>query len=908
MRSWTGEFGAGRSRRTGPIVSPVAAPPSGMVTFLFTDIEASTRLWEEHEGEMAVALARHDVLLRDVIGGRRGYVFSRAGDAFAASFSTAADAVDAAVEAQRVLRSERWPAPVSLSVRLGLHSGVSHERDGDYFGPVVNRSARLMSAAHGGQVLASAATIAQLPRDRVRVADLGRHRLADLLEPEHVYQIEIDGDGDLYPPLTTLDAVEHNLPVYRSAFYARGADLDAVKSLLDSGGVITLAGFGGVGKTRLALEVAARLNTEYDAVLLVDLAPIAEPELVVSATAATLGISAGDVAGDSSAVVRALQVRETLLVFDNCEHLVDPVAELVGLIAESCSTCKVLATSREPLGVDGERVWRVPSMELDTARALFEDRARAVRPDMVIGPNEGEAVEEICTRLDGIPLALELAAARAQHLSVQEIAGLLDQRFQLLSGGRRRARQRQQTLQATMDWSYGLLRSEEQQALRCCAVFVGGFTLDGLSGVLGESAGVVLDLLGSSVAKSLVIAEIPEDGSSRYRLLETVRQYALERLIDRGEARSVRERHARWYRNRLHEQARDVARARVAGGGFRFVDRRRADLPNLLATLDWVDEEHDLVVLGRFATSMVLYLETYIWVDDVNRYLGRADVEAVLEGEDLAAYVLATASNANGLGDFNKQLVEATRAHALATPGSETRLLAASHLANALSVFDPDAGLALIVETLTELTPATEWLRANFSGRRADCYIASGRLEQGVQARYELLELLGSSGARLSMFDSDLALVLHVLGRDDEVRSFDAADGRSDLVRHVRWLCLSLAAAAKGHRDQALQHLRDAARIARRSPARLLHRDLLITAAALAFLRGDTHRASVLLGVERERLFARSPGSWALYIHYRDQTRKALTREELDTCKTEARNLTIDQALAQELGDAWELR
>jgi predicted ATPase len=878
-----------------------------MVTFLLTDIEASTRLWEEHEGEMAVALARHDELLREAIAGRRGYVFSTAGDAFAATFRTAADAADAAVEAQRRLRSEPWPEAVSLSVRMGLHSGVSHERDGDYFGPVVNRTARLMAAAHGGQVVASAATVALLPRDRFRVGDLGRHRLADLLEPEHVYQIEIGCDGDVYPPLATLDAVEHNLPVYRSSFYARGAELDAVESLVDSGGVVTLTGFGGVGKTRLALEVAARLSADYEAVLLVDLAPIAEPELVVSATAAPLGISAGDVAGDSSAVVRALQARKTLLVFDNCEHLVDPVAEWVGLIAESCATCTVMATSREPLGVDGERVWRVPSLELETARALFEDRAHAVRPDMVIGPNEAKAVEEICTRLDGIPLALELAAARAEHLSVQEIAGHLDRRFQLLSGGRRRARQRQQTLQATMDWSYGLLRSEEQRTLRCCAVFVGGFTLDGLSGVLGEPAGVVIDLLGSLVAKSLVIAEIPDDGSSRYRLLETVRQYALERLIDQGEAQSVRERHARWFRNRLQDQAGDVARGLFAGSGFGFADRRGVDLPNLLATLDWFDEEHDLVELGRFAASMALYIGPYIWVDDGNRYLGRADVEAVLEAQDLAAYVLANAINANALGDFNNQLDEATRAHGLSKPGSDTRLVAASFLANALAVFNPDAGLALIGETLTELTPTTEWLRATFSGRRADCYITSGRLEQGVEACYEFLELSKVSGARQSMFDSDLAFVLHVLGRDDEVQgALDALDAPSDHELHERRLYLSVAAAANGHPDQALQYLRDSARAARRSPARLLDRDLLIAAAALAFLRGDTHRASVLLGVERERMFPRSPGCWALYIHYRDLARKALTREELDTCKAEARNLTVDQALAQELGDAWE--
>jgi hypothetical protein len=334
---------------------------------------------------------------------------------------------------------------------------------------------------------------------------------------------------------------------------------------------------------------------------------------------------------------------------------------------------------------------------------------------------------------------------------------------------------------------------------------------------------------------------------------------------------------------------------------------RQADLPNFLATLDWFDEEQDLVELGRVVASMVPYIELYVWVDDANRYLGRADVEAVLEGQSLAAYVLTTAINANALGEFNKQFDEATRAHALARPGSDIRLIAASYLANAFAVFNPDAGLALIDETVTELTPATEWLRAGLLGRRVDCYVTSGRLEQGVQAAYELLELSGISDATRSMFGSDVALVLHVLGRDHEVGTrLDAADPRSGLERHEQRLFLSLAAAAKGHPDQALQHLRDAARNARRNPARLFDRDLLITAAALAFLRGDTHRASVLLGVERERMFARSPGTWALYIHYRDQTRQALTREELDTCKTEARTLTTDQALAQELGDAWD--
>jgi hypothetical protein len=370
-------------------------------------------------------------------------------------------------------------------------------------------------------------------------------------------------------------------------------------------------------------------------------------------------------------------------------------------------------------------------------------------------------------------------------------------------------------------------------------------------------------------------------------------------LLDEGEARRLRQRHARWFADTLREAELEPDRDAL--------DRLELERANMLAALDWLEDENDLVELGRVVTRMMLVLPLYTWVDDSNRYLFRADVEAALEREDLAGYALANGLNANAMGDFAKQHDEARRAYGLASCGSAVRLIAASILVNALSVLDPEAGLAVIDEAISELTPASEPTRPLLLAAQADCYITSGRLEEGVRLTYELHELQAARGL-LPYGRADFALILHVLGRNDEARkALDFEPLERQMDPHHQRLGHAVMAAVEGHHDNARTQLFDAARAVRRTQTQLLDRDLLITAAALAFWRGDIHRASVLLGVERERLFARSPGSWVLYTHYRDQTRKALSREELDACKAEARELTIQEALSQELGEAWEL-
>jgi predicted ATPase len=867
------------------------------VTFLFTDMEGSTRRWEADTEGMRAAVEAHDEVVRVAVERHHGVVFSPGGDGFGIAFSRAGDALDCAIEVQQSLRAAGLPG-----VRMGVHTGEAEERDGNYFGTAVNRAARLMAIGHGGQVLVSLATRQLASGATVR--DLGEHRLRDIAEPEHVFQLLVSGVRVDFPPLRSLDARVTNLPVQLTSFISREDDVQQVGGLVQEHRVVTLTGFGGVGKTRLALEVAARLDAAYDAVLFVDLAPVADPDLVVSATAGVLRMHLGETAPEVSSIVQALQTRTTLLVLDNCEHLLDRVAELASVIAERCPRCELMATSREPLGLDGERVWRVPSMELDAAIELFEDRARAARSDFVIRASEGPLIEEICVRLDGIPLALELAAARVDHLTVQEIASLLGDRFRLLSGGRRRARPRQQTLQATMDWSYALLARDEQAMLRCCGVFVGGFTLDALSGVSGEPSSRSLDYLAALVSKSLVNVDRRDEESSRYRLLETVRQYALERVVEMGEASTLRGRHARWFANALSEShpfREQSLRAPAAADVF------DVELPNLLAALDWFDGEDDLYELGRAAARLTRVVRpTLVWADDAHRYLNRADVENVLQGEDLAAYAMANALNANSLGDFGAQLKEARRAYELAKPDSDIRLIAGDILVNALAVFDPEEGIAVSSRAIAELTPETEVLRPILLTGMADCYITSGRLEEGVEVTRQRQRLLNARGQAEIVYHGQIALVLHVLGRNDEARTeLDAGLLGFGMDRHNQCLAEALLAGTDGRHDEARAHLLDAARNAYRTPFRLIDRDLLVAAAGLAYLRGDAHRACILLAVERDSLFTRSPATWALYKHYRDLTRAALTREELDLCKAEARTLTVDGALTQELGDTW---
>jgi predicted ATPase/class 3 adenylate cyclase len=540
--------------------------PTGTVTLLFTDIEGSTRLWDAEPQPMAIALRRHDSIMRAAIEDAAGYVFKTVGDAFCAAFETAQLAAEAAVAAQRALGAEPWPTSRPIRVRMALHTGVCEERDGDYFGPVVNRIARLEAVAHGGQVLLSGVT-GELLSDALPAGlglrDLGMHRLRDLGRPEHVYQLEANVLPSAFPPLPSLDNPElpNNLPSVLSAFIGREQELADVRDLVGSARLVTLTGAGGSGKTRLALQAAAeQIGVASDGVWFADLAPLTEDDQVARAVAAALGLP--EQTSPAEVVTAALAGQESLIVLDNCEHLIDSAAELCGRLIRRCPRVRLLATSREPLGIDGERVYRVPSLTLPGSDAvtadelagsdavrLFVARARMHDPRFVLDDTAAPLVATICRRLDGIPLALELAAAQLSSMSLAQVAARLDQRFRLLTGGSRNAMPRQQTLLATVDWSFGLLSQAERDALTRMSVFVGGFELEAAEAICGSAevdALDVMDLLGSLVDKSLVVADRGSE-SVRYRLLETIRQYSAQELVraaGEAEAMRVRDRHA----------------------------------------------------------------------------------------------------------------------------------------------------------------------------------------------------------------------------------------------------------------------------------------------------------------------------------------------------------------------------
>ena len=525
------------------------------MTFLFTDIEGSTRLWETVPDSMRVALERHDTILRSAIESRDGYVFSTGGDGFAAAFARAADALDAANFAQGALDGEAWPDDACVRVRMGLHTGEATERGGNYFGPVLNRTARLMALGHGGQILTSSVT-AELVE--TALTDLGEHRLRDLSAPMRVYQV----GAQSFPPLRAVENFPTNLPSQVSSFIGREQELARLSKVLDESRVVTLTGVGGVGKTRLALQGAAELLPRFrDGAWLVELAPLRDPEAVPGAVAAVFGVTPRLGQSTEEALVEFFRGKALLLVLDNCEHLLDPVSELVELVERCCPGLVVLATSREGLAVEGERILAVPSLDAPApdaelsvqlhadAVALFVDRATSVDSDFVLTHQNAFAVAQICRRLDGIPLAIELAAARVGAMTPAELAQALERRFYTLAGRRRRAVERHQTLRAAIDWSYDLCTEGERRLLARLAVFVGGCTRPAVEAICaGEpiKPAEVFELLAALVGKSLVVAQ--RDGhQTRYHLLETIREYAEERLADWEETAAVRGLHARYY-------------------------------------------------------------------------------------------------------------------------------------------------------------------------------------------------------------------------------------------------------------------------------------------------------------------------------------------------------------------------
>ena len=608
--------------------------PSGTVTFLFSDVEGSTQLLERHGAAMGRALGRHHELFEQIAEHQGGAIFETVGDAVYAAFGNASSAVAAALDAQRALAAEDWGPIGRLAVRIALHTGTVQRRGDHYFGPALFRVARLQALGYGEQTLLSAVTAGlaadALPAD-ASLRDLGTHRLKDLGEPEHVYQLVHPELRAEFPALKSLGAHPHNLPVQLSSFVGREAEVAELGQLLGQYRLVTLLGPGGIGKTRLALQVAAeQLEAFPDGVFFVDLAPVRDPELVPGAIATSLGLREQPGQPISATLVEHLASRQVLLVLDNLEQLLPPVAHSVAELLAAGPHVRLIATSRAPLRVRGEQEFTVETLSAGDPRrledqppaavALFVERARAIRPDLAIDQETGPLIAAICGRLDGLPLAIELAAARLRLFSLTALSARLEHSLPLLIGGATDLPERQRTLNATIAWSEQLLNEAEARIFARLGVFVGGFTLEAAEAVAGPDLARVLDALSVLLEQSLLRLVDAVAGEPRYAMLQTIREYALERLADRQEAEGLREAHADHYLL-LSERARSELDGPEQQAWYRRLDQ---DLGNVRAGVAWAEVAQSGDQLLRFGAALYPYWASRALFEEFRRWAAAA--------------------------------------------------------------------------------------------------------------------------------------------------------------------------------------------------------------------------------------------------------------------------------------------
>jgi predicted ATPase/class 3 adenylate cyclase len=642
--------------------------PSGIVTFLFTDIEGSTKIAQEHPETMSALLARHHEILNQSIQAHNGYVFQIIGDAFCVTFDSAPQALNAAVQAQRSLCKEAW-SPAPIKVRMGIHTGKADvQENGQYRGYLtMSHVQRLMSAAHGGQVLISQAT-QELVRNEmpagVTLRDMGERRLKDMIHAEPIYQLVVPDLPADFPQIKTLDTYHHNLPAQMTSFIGRATELAEIKQTLEEHRLVTLTGSGGAGKSRLSLQVALEcLHRFADGIWLAELAPVTDPGLVPQTLLTIFRLREDSHRSALEILIDHLRTKTALLLLDNCEHLIEACAQISEALLHACPNLRILASSREALGIDGEVAYRVPSLstpnptklppldrleKVDSIR-LFVERAAAAKPGFTLSAQNASALAQICSRLDGIPLAIELAASRVKVLSPEQIAARLDDRFRLLTGGSRTALPRQQTLRAMIDWSYSLLSEQEKTLFRRLAVFVGGWTLEAAESV-GAEVGQddilphdVLDLLTRLVDKSLVLAE-ESAGEIRYHRLETIRQYSREKLFETDEVESMRDRHLDYF-----VRFAELVDEKLKGGDqLLWQSRMAAEQDNLRAALEWGvgrDPDSALRIAGAanlFWTAGGYSAEGFRWTTKALEQVERAPMpQDITRAQRLAAHAKA---------------------------------------------------------------------------------------------------------------------------------------------------------------------------------------------------------------------------------------------------------------------------
>jgi predicted ATPase/class 3 adenylate cyclase len=869
---------------------------SGTVTLLFTDIEGSTRLWEQDRERMSAALAGHDELARAAVEGHRGTVVKMTGDGMYAAFGDPADAINATLNLQLALADSATTNNVALRVRCGLHAGVVENRDNDLFGPPVNRAARIMGAAHGGQVLLSQAVVDGLREifpPAVSLRDLGKVRLKDLATPEHVYQLLHPDLRQDFPALRSLESTPNNLPQQVTSFVGREREQAEVKKLLARAPILTLLGIGGVGKTRLSLQVAADVLDRFtDGVWFVELASVTDARLVPQAVASVLGVIEEPGRPVTEALVKFVRDRELLVIFDNCEHLVRACADLAKQLLRTGSRMKLLASSREHLHVPGETTYRVPALAVPDPREssaveaplqyegvrLFVDRAQAVQPEFAVTAENAKALVDICRRLEGIPLAVELAAARVRSLSVDAIAERLTDRFRLLTRGARTNLPRQQTLRALIDWSFDLLDAAEKTVFARLAVFAGAFTLEaaeevGAGGAIAETD--ILDLLTALVDKSLIELDA---GGSRYRMLETVRQYAAEKMFASDEADAVHTRHLESFLA-LATEAHPQLWGKQQGKWLARLDLERE---NFLAALAWCDRASNGAAQGlRFAEALQLY-----WLPRGLLELGyRVTLEALARpGARMRDHLRAGALYAAS------QLAYFMGAYA------ESRRHAEEGLAIALEV---DA-LGRVTALQLILGYAYQALGDRAAARTHFESSADGARKMGDKARlsFALNALAGHHGeandldAAEPLFEEALALAREE--NDHET----VALGCANLARVV---------IERGDAERARVLAAEGATLAREIGSTRAGHDALEVATGLAVLRGDWTRAARFAGavqaVMDETGLHRSPVDEAAFAAQIAKARAALGDAAFDAAQAMGKSLPYAQSLDE--AQAW---
>jgi predicted ATPase/class 3 adenylate cyclase len=915
--------------------------PTGTITFLFTDVEGSTKLWERNPEAMSRALSHHDELIRNAVEAHDGFVFKTVGDAFYVAFSTAAKAVEAAIDAQKSLLSEEWEETGPLKVRIALHTGTAEERGGDYFGPTLNRAARLLSAGHGGQVLLSLST-QELVRDRLPlgagVRDLRVRRLKDVLGPEHIFQLTAPDLPASFPPLNTLDVRLNNLPIQPTPLLGREREVAEIADLLRREDVrlLTLTGTGGTGKTRLALQSAAELIDDFDdGVFLVALAPISDPELVASTVAGALSVSESAGRPLKEDLRDFLSNKELLLVLDNFEQVVD-AAPLVGELLSGCPGLKVLATSRTLLRIYGEHEYAVRPLELpdpdhlppiETLRQyeavrFFTERARAANAHFSLTNENALAVAEICARLDGLPLAIELAAARIKLLSPQAMRSRLGNPLKFLTGGARDLPERQRTLRGAIAWSHALLDESEQVLFARLSVFSGGCALEAVEAIcdpVGDLFVDVLEGLSSLLDKSLLRQEEMVEEEPRFVMLETIREYARERLELSGEAEEIRRLHAEYFLALAEQGASEQQGPEEAA----WLERLDLEHDNMRAALSWMLESEEAEpglrlsgALWQFWDMRGYYGEGRRWLEEALAKDGRASVARAkaLEGvgwlADLQGDIdRAVAAAEEGLSVGARVKVETSVTASLLRILGSAAYVSGDH-ERAARLYEES--LALSREARDERGIASSLLQlGNVSSDLGDHEEAKTFYEEGLALSRQLDDKALLASALISVGAEFLLQGDHERGAmlNEEAAELYRERGNRG---HLQYALdnLGWAALMRGDQRQAEVLHRESLALSRQLGDKLVAAEALEGLACSASARGEAERVARLFGAaeaQREAVgYRQEPREHALREPYLAATRPRLSEARWDAAWAEGRRLGFEEAIAYALEKAWD--